>query len=85
MFTVELKPRFYLTFGYFLRAPDNSNFFRFPLMVRVSRSRLYGTYEKVGLAQMVKRPLSMREVPGSISGFSNLTIVFFFVHKRCLI
>ena len=24
-----------------------------------------------GLAQMVERPLSMREVPGSIPGFSN--------------
>ena len=37
-------------------------------------------YQKVGLAQMVERPLSMREVPGSISGFSNLTIVFLYVN-----
>ena len=27
--------------GYFLRTPDNSNFFRFPLKVRVIGSRLY--------------------------------------------
>ena len=27
--------------GYFLRAPDNSNLFRFPLKVRVIGSRLY--------------------------------------------
>ena len=27
------KNYFYLTFGYFLPAPDNSNFFRFPLKV----------------------------------------------------
>ena len=32
---------FYLTLGYFLRAPDNSNFFRFPLKVRVIGTRLY--------------------------------------------
>ena len=30
-----------LTSGYFLQAPDNSNFFRFPLKVRVIGSRLY--------------------------------------------
>ena len=35
------KNCFYLTLGYFLRAPDNSNFFRFPLRVRVIWSRLY--------------------------------------------
>ena len=35
MFTVHL------TLGYFFRAPDNSNFFRFPLKVRVIGSRLY--------------------------------------------
>ena len=34
---------FYLTSGYFLRAPDDSNFFRFPLKVRVIGSRLYIT------------------------------------------
>ena len=32
---------FHLTSGYFLRAPDNSNFFRFPLKVRVIGSRPY--------------------------------------------
>ena len=31
----------FLTLGYFLRAPDNSHFFRFPLKVRVIGSRLY--------------------------------------------
>ena len=31
-----VKTVFYLTLGYFLRAPDNSNFFRFPLKVRES-------------------------------------------------
>ena len=31
------------------------------------------------LAQMVERPLSMREVPGSIPGFSNHT---FFSHDK---
>ena len=41
MFTVQKKTVFYLTLGYFLRAPDNSNFFRFPLKVRVIGSRLY--------------------------------------------
>ena len=30
------------------------------------------------LAQMVERSLSMREAPGSIPGFSNLTATFFF-------
>ena len=35
-----VKTVFYLTLGYFLRAPDNSNFFRFPLKVRVIGSRL---------------------------------------------
>ena len=39
-----------------------------------------------GLAQMVERPLSMREVPGSIPGFSKLTIILFlFVRKLYLI
>ena len=32
---------FSLTPGYFLRAPDNSNLFRFPLKVRVIGSQLY--------------------------------------------
>ena len=41
MFTVQEKTVFYLTLGYFLRAPDNSNFFRFPLKVRVIGCRLY--------------------------------------------
>ena len=36
-----VKTIFYLTLGYFLQAPDNSNFFRFPLKVRVIVSRLY--------------------------------------------
>ena len=31
----------YVTLGYFLRAPNNSNFFRFPLKVPVIRSPLY--------------------------------------------
>ena len=35
-----VKTVFYLTLGYFLRAPDNSNFFQFPLKVRVIGSRL---------------------------------------------
>ena len=39
MFTV----RFLFTSGYFLRAPDNSNFFQFPLKVRVIGSRLHIT------------------------------------------
>ena len=35
---------------------------------------------------MVERPLSMREVPGSIPGFSKLTIIsFLFVRKRYVI
>ena len=33
------QQRFFLTSGCFLWAPDNSNFFRFPLHVRVIRSR----------------------------------------------
>ena len=37
--------------------------------------------EAGGLAQMVERPLSMREVPGSIPGSSKVTIIFL-VHKR---
>ena len=41
MFNVQEKLFFYLTLGYFLRAPDNSNCFRFPLNVRVIGSRLY--------------------------------------------
>ena len=32
---------FFRTPGYFLLAPDNSHFFRFPLKVRVIGSRLY--------------------------------------------
>ena len=37
MFTVQKKLFFFfLTSGYFLRAPDNSNFIRFPLKVRES-------------------------------------------------
>ena len=32
--------------------------------------------ESGGLAQMVERPLRMREVPGSIPGSSKLTIIF---------
>ena len=40
MLTVQQK-LFFLTPGYFLRAPDNSNLFRFPLKVRVIKSRLY--------------------------------------------
>ena len=37
-----VKSVFYPTLSYFLRAPDNSNFFRFPLKVRVIReSTLY--------------------------------------------
>ena len=35
-----VKTVFYLTLGYVLRAPDNSNFFQFPLKVRVIGSRL---------------------------------------------
>ena len=34
------------------------------------------------LAQMVERSLSMREAPGSIPGFSNLTATFFFPWKQ---
>ena len=40
MLSVQQK-LFFLTPGYFLRAPDNSNLFRFPLKVRVIKSRLY--------------------------------------------
>ena len=36
-----VKTVFYVTLGYFLRTPDNSNLFRFPLKVRVIGSRLY--------------------------------------------
>ena len=36
-----VKTVFFLTPGYFLRSPDNSNLFRFPLKVRVIGSRLY--------------------------------------------
>ena len=32
---------YFLTSGYLLQTPDNSNFFRFPLKVRVIGSRLY--------------------------------------------
>ena len=35
------KAFFFLNSGYILRAPDNSNFFQFPLKVRVIGSRLY--------------------------------------------
>ena len=35
-----VKTVFYVTLGYFLRTPDNSNLFRFPLKVRVMGSRL---------------------------------------------
>ena len=35
------KTCFFLTPGNFLRAPDNSNYFRFPLKVQVIGSRLY--------------------------------------------
>ena len=35
------KSFFSLNCGYILRAPDNSNFFQFPLKVRVIGSRLY--------------------------------------------
>ena len=31
-----------------------------------------------GLAQMIERPLRMREVPGSIPGFSKSLFVYFF-------
>ena len=42
MFTVPVKTHgFSLTPSYFLLAPDNSNFFRFPLKVRVIESQLY--------------------------------------------
>ena len=42
MFTVQWKMFFFfLTPGYFRRAPDNSNFFRFRFKVRVIGSRLY--------------------------------------------
>ena len=42
MFTAcAVKTVHFLTPGYFLRAPDNSNCFRFPLKVRVIGSRLY--------------------------------------------
>ena len=40
MLSVQQK-LFFLTPGYFLQAPDNSNLFRFPLKVRVIKSRLY--------------------------------------------
>ena len=40
MLTAQQK-LFFLTPGYFLRAPDNSNLFRFLLKVRVIKSRLY--------------------------------------------
>ena len=46
MFTVQLKLFFFLLPAIFFelpitRIPDNSNFFRFPLKVRVIGSRLY--------------------------------------------
>ena len=46
----------------------------------------YKTFIVVGeLAQMVERPLRMREVPGSMPGFSNLItskIIFFFLFSH---
>ena len=41
MFTIQLELFFFLTPDYFLRAPDNPNFSRFPLKVRVIGSLLY--------------------------------------------
>ena len=41
MFTTQKNNCFFPALGYFLRAPDNSNLFRFPLKVRVIGSRLY--------------------------------------------
>ena len=38
--------------------------------------------EAGGLAQMVERPLRMREVPGSIPGSSKLTINFWYVNTN---
>ena len=35
-------------------------------------------------AQMVERPLSMREVPGSIPGLSDGTFLFFFSFFRAI-
>ena len=35
------------------------------------------------LAQMVERPLSMREVPGSIPGFSNSDSFVYSLEKAC--
>ena len=40
MFTMQKKTVFF-PHGYFLRAPANSNLFRFPLKVRAIGSRLY--------------------------------------------
>ena len=37
------------------------------------------------LAQMVERPLSMREVPGSIPGFSNSDSFVYSLEKACLV
>ena len=41
MFTTQKKNCFFPAPGYSLRAPNNSNLFRFPLKVRVIGSRLY--------------------------------------------
>ena len=46
------------------------------MFVQLNQDNLY---QVGGLAQMVERPLSMREVPGSIPGFS--IFVFFFVRQ----
>ena len=40
-FQGAVKTALFLTPGFFLRAPDNLNFFRFLLKVRVIGSRLY--------------------------------------------
>ena len=45
---------------------------------------LFETYKGnlLGLAQMVERPLSMREVPGSTPGFSTFSLLLFLLYLK---
>ena len=49
------KNCFFLTSGYLLQAPDNLNFFRYPLKVWVVRSRLYFRNPVKGILWTINR------------------------------
>ena len=49
------KNCFFLTSGYLLQAPDNSNFFRYPLKVWVVRSRLHFRNPVKGILWTINR------------------------------